>query len=76
MPFKKLIHETSGVAGPNRTLWLYMWKNARRGLWKTEQLSNKLAALIEAYLKIELIVSDYRHAAIRFARVIKGIVVW
>ena len=75
MPFEEFIHDASGVAGPDSTLWSYMWKDARRGPWETEQLSDGLATLTGAHLGVELMVSDYRHAAIGFARVIKGIVV-
>ena len=38
-------------------------------------MSNRLATLIGAHLGVELMVSNYRHAAIGFVRVIKGIVV-
>ena len=34
--FEEFIHNVSGVAGPDSTLWLYMWKDARRGLWEIE----------------------------------------
>ena len=36
MPFEEFIHDVSGVAGPDSTLWSYMWKDARRGSWETE----------------------------------------
>ena len=76
MLFEEFIHDVSSVARPNSMLWSYMWKDIRRGPWEIEQLSDGLVALTRAHLGVELMVSDYRHAAIRFAWVIKGIVVW
>ena len=75
MPFEEFIHDVSGVTGPDKSLWSYMWKDARRGAWETAQLSDGLAALTGEHLGVEAMVSDYRHVAIGFARVIKGIVV-
>ncbi|KEF50778.1 uncharacterized protein A1O9_13170, partial [Exophiala aquamarina CBS 119918] len=75
MPFEEFIHDVSGVAGPDKSLWSYMWKDARRGTWDTAQLSDGLAALTGEHMGVEAMVSDYRHVAIGFARVIKGIVV-
>ena len=75
LPFETFVHDVSGVQGLDPSLWSYMWRDTRFGTWETEHLSEGLATLMGEHVGVELMVSDYRHAAIGFSREIKGIVI-
>ena len=75
LPFEEMLCDKAGITGLDGTLSSYMWKDARKGAWETEQLSEALASSTGRYVGIELMVSDYRHVAIGLARKIKGIVI-
>ena len=75
IPFEEMLHDEAGISGPDESLSSYMWKDARKGAWETEQLSEALASLTGQYMGVELMVSDYRHVAIGLARRIKGIII-
>jgi superfamily II DNA helicase RecQ len=75
IPFEEMLHDETGIPGPDETLSSYMFKDARKGALETEQLSETLASLTGEQIGVELMSSDYRHVAIGFGRRIKGIII-
>jgi hypothetical protein len=75
LPFKEMLHDKTGIPGPSASLSSYMWKDGRKGAWRTEQLSDGLASLTGQHVGVELMVSDYRHVVIRLGRKIKGMLI-
>jgi superfamily II DNA helicase RecQ len=75
MPWEEMLHEVTKIPGPSKDLRSSMWKDGRKGMWETAQLSDSMASLTGRHMGVELMVSDYRHFAIVLGRKIKEIVI-
>jgi hypothetical protein len=75
LPFERVLHALSGIRGPADADGAWLWKDGRKGVWKTEQLSERLDLLSSAQLGVKLTVMSYRHVAIEFGRRIKGLMI-
>ncbi|KAK3331564.1 hypothetical protein B0H66DRAFT_487757, partial [Apodospora peruviana] len=75
VPFEHVLHRLSGIRGPADTLQAWLWKDASKGLWNTEDLSRRLDLLSSTYVGVRLTVACYRHVAIELGRQVKGLVV-
>jgi hypothetical protein len=75
VPWEAMLHEVTKIPGPLKELRSYMWKDARKGVWETAQLSDSMASLTGRHMGVELMVSDYRYFAILLGRTIKEIVI-
>jgi superfamily II DNA helicase RecQ len=75
LPWEEMLHKVTKIPGPSKELRSYMWKDARKGMWETQQLSDSMASLTGRHMGVELMVSDYRHFAILLGRKIKEIVI-
>ncbi|TIC89733.1 hypothetical protein CH35J_012761 [Colletotrichum higginsianum] len=75
LPFERFLHAEAGIHGPSQSLHLWLWKDARRGIWGTAELSKELDAVTRGMIGVLLIVSSYRHVAIELGRKICGLVV-
>ncbi|KAK6225124.1 hypothetical protein QIS74_02548, partial [Colletotrichum tabaci] len=75
LPFERLLYAEAGIHGPSRSLHPWLWKDARRGVWGTAELSKELDAVTRGTIGVSLTVSSYRHVAIELGRKIRGLVV-
>ena len=75
LPFERVLHTLSGIRGPADADGAWLWKDGRKGVWKTEQLSERLDLLSSAELGVTLTVRSYRHVAIELGRRIKGLMI-
>jgi hypothetical protein len=75
IPFERMLHDRTKISGLSASLESYLWKDGRKGVWKTVQLSEGLASMTGKEMGVELTVADYRHVAIGFARKIKGMLI-
>ncbi|KAH7010574.1 uncharacterized protein B0I36DRAFT_370192 [Microdochium trichocladiopsis] len=71
LPLERLLlTETKGL-GLSKLLDAWLWKDSRRGIWTTPELSNKLAAVTTEHIGVKLGVANYRHVAIELGRHIR-----
>lgn len=75
VPLEQVLHRLSGIRGPADTLQPWLWKDASKGLWSTDDLSRRLDTLTSTHVGVRLTVASYRHVAIELGRHIKGLVV-
>jgi superfamily II DNA helicase RecQ len=75
LPFEKMICAVSGAAGPAAALGPWLWKDGRKGLWQTAELSKKLTRVTTEHIGVGLGVADYRHVTIELGRQIRGLIV-
>ncbi|KAK2035684.1 hypothetical protein LZ31DRAFT_434052, partial [Colletotrichum somersetense] len=75
LPFERFLQADAGVHGPSVSLHPWLWKDGRRGVWDTTDLSKELRAVTSGTTGVPLTVSSYRHVAIELGRRIRGIVV-
>ncbi|SLM36305.1 recq family helicase [Lasallia pustulata] len=75
IPFEGLLHDQTKIPGPSSSLDSFLWKDARKGLWETPVLSERLASLTGKYIGVDLMISDYRHVAIELGRQVKGMMI-
>lgn len=75
VPFEQVLHRLSGIRGPADTLHPWLWKDASKNLWNTEDLSRRLDILTSTHMGVRLTTASYRHVAIELGRQIKGLVI-
>jgi superfamily II DNA helicase RecQ len=75
LPFEAMLTADAGAQGPSPTLEPWLWKDARKGIWGTKELSRQLVSITKQHIGVELSVADYRHVAIELGRHIRGLVV-
>ncbi|KAK1992556.1 hypothetical protein LX36DRAFT_715277 [Colletotrichum falcatum] len=62
-------------AGLEQSLYPWLWKDARRGVWDTAELSKELAVVTSATTGVLLTVLSYWHVAIELGWKIYGLIV-
>ncbi|KAH7012733.1 uncharacterized protein B0I36DRAFT_340247 [Microdochium trichocladiopsis] len=75
LPFERLLLTKTKAQGLSKPLDAWLWKDSRKGIWTTTELSTKLAAATTEHIGVKLGVADYRHVAIELGRHIRGLVV-
>jgi superfamily II DNA helicase RecQ len=75
IPLERMLHDEVGIQGPKKTLDGFLWKDANKGRWETDLLSDRMRLLTGAKIGVSLGVADYRHVAIELGRRIQGIMI-
>jgi superfamily II DNA helicase RecQ len=73
LPFERVVHEMTGMRGPAAEDWPWLWKDGRKGVWRTEHLSEQLDVWSSAVFGVRLTVMSYRHVAVELGRRIKAL---